>query len=347
MDEKGQLRRIAKLGISGFDTLEQVRRRQSRMLRLLQHSSVDPNWYVGLDSCRLDYCGRVNCLEACPFGALRRRLNDVPAALRLLQNAHPPFHEVRVSRALWSRPFGKLDEVSVAAARQLNCRALDSLYIRGGAVYDRESVIAVGSFKVAPSPPNETERWICEIHQVVAGAQKEELERALSTRRYRGETRSKVFYPFDDYLRVREVKELAPTVSKVLRCDLSGWQHPWQRAVSPVSPTKAQRKEFYRWLLGLRPHARLIYYGCDQNFKELERRPKPPPLPKGPRKRPSPPEWNRFGSDERERLGTDPNWNDDCIRRPERRPMWMHVRLAKYFTDLDTGLDSYFKDIDE
>jgi hypothetical protein len=341
MDEERQLPRIVKLGVSGFETVKRVQRRQARMLRLLQHSSVDPNWYAGLDACRLDYCGRVNCLEACPFGALRRRLRQVPSALRLLQDANPPFHEVSVSRALWSRPFGKLVEVSVAAARQLNCRALDSLYIREGALYHRESVLAVGSFKVAASPPNETERWICEIHQVVASAQKEELERALSTRRYRGETRTKVFYPFEDYVRVQEIKDLASMVSKVLRSDLSGWQH----AISPERPTKAQRKEFYRWLLGLRPDTRLICYGCDKNFKKLERRPKPPPPPKGPRTRPSPPEWSRFGSDERYRMGTDPNWNEDCIRSPEKGRPGMDVRLYKYFTDPD--LESYYNDIDE
>jgi hypothetical protein len=339
MDEKRQLRRITKLGISGFETLEQVRRRQSRMLRLLQHSSVDPNWYTGLDSCRLDHCGRVNCLEACPFGAFRRRLSDVPAALRLLQNAKPPFHEVRVSRAFWSRPFGKLNESSIAAAKQLNCRGLDRLYIREGVVYHRESVIAVGSFKVAPSPPHDTERWVCEIHQVVAGAQKEELERALSTRSYR---RSKVFSPFADYLRVQEVKELATIVSKVLRCDLSGWQHPWRHEIPPERPTKAQRREFYRWLLGLRPDARLIFYGSDKNLKKLERRPrKPPPPPKAPRKRTSPPEWSRFGSDERERMDKDPNYGN-YIGGGQKSPPRMHERLRKYFDKSDTD---YYDDI--
>jgi hypothetical protein len=333
MNEREQLARIKALGVSNFETIKEVRRLQADMLARLEGSSVDPDRYAGLADCRADYCGRVNCLEACPFGGFRRRLIDIPAALRLLQNAHPPFHEVRVSRALWSRPFGKLHEASIAAARQLNRRGLDSLYIRQGVVYNRESIIAVGSLKVAPSPPNDSERWICEIHQVVAGAQKEELERALSTRRYRGETRSKVFYPFDDYVRVQEVKEFAPMVSKVLGCDLLGWQHPWQHAIPPERPTKAQRREFYGWLLGLRPRARLICYGCDQNFKKLERRPRKPPPPKGPRKRPSPPDWYRFGGDERDRKGTDPNYGNYVGG--QKSPPSMHERLRKYFEKTD------------
>jgi hypothetical protein len=334
MNEKQQLRQLAKLGIEDFETVEDVTRMQSDLLLRLRTSSIDPDCYAGLDDCRVDYCGRVNCLEACPFGSLRRRLRQVPAALRLLQNAQPPFHEVRVSRALWSRPFGKLDEASVAAAKQLNGRALDSLYIRKGAVYDRESVIAVGRFKVAPSPPHDVKRWICEIHQVVAGALKEELERALSTRGYRGEIRTKLLNPFEDYLRVKEIQDLGPVVSEVLRCDLSGWQYPWRHEIPPEPPTKAQRREFYGWLLDLSPRARLIRYGCDKNFKNLERRPrKPPPPAKGPRRRPSPPEWSRFGSDERERLQMDPN-SSDYIGRDQKsppRPSRMDDRLAKYF----------------
>jgi ferredoxin len=101
MNEREQLARIKKLGVSNFETIKKVRRLQTDMLARLERSSVDPDRYAGLDDCRADYCGRVNCLEACPFGALNRRLSDVPAALRLFQNAQPPFHEVRVSRALW------------------------------------------------------------------------------------------------------------------------------------------------------------------------------------------------------------------------------------------------------
>jgi hypothetical protein len=100
-------------------------------------------------------------------------------------------------------------------------------------------------------------------------------------------------------------------------------------------------------VLGLRPDARLICYGSDKNFKKLERRPrKPPPPPKGPRKRPSPPEWNRFGSDERERLQMDPN-SSDYIGRDQKsppRPPRMHERLREYFEEPD---DDYFDDLYE
>jgi hypothetical protein len=36
----------------------------------------------------------------------------------------------------------------------------------------------------------------------------------------------------------------------------------------------AQVEEFYRWLLGLTPDARMIRYGCDRYFNKLEKQPR-------------------------------------------------------------------------
>ena len=338
MDVKKQLRRIVKLGIKDFETVEDVERMQKDLLRRLKQSSVDPDRYAGLANCRLDYCGRVNCLEACPVGAFRRRLSDVPAALRLLENAREPFYEVCVSRALWSRPFGKLDEAGITAAKQLNRRALDRLY--------NTDVIAVGNFKVAPSPSHEAKRWICEIYQVVAGAKKEDLERVLSTKQFRGEMRTHKLQMFVDYLRVKEFKALGSVVSEVLRCDLSGWEHPWEQVLPVERPTKEQRTEFYQWLLGLQPRARLICYGCDSYFKKLAKKHRPIPLPKPTKKRQYPHWLERhfFGSEEREL--TEMNMKDPTTGQvpPKVKPNpRLDTRLDKYFGDSD---DTYFADIE-
>jgi hypothetical protein len=173
MNEKQLLHRLAKLGIEDFESFEDVKKMQRDLLRRLERSSIDADRYAGLANCGLDYCGRVNCLEACQIGGFQRRLSDVLAAVRLLKD-QKPIYEVRVSRALWSRPFGKLDEASIAAAKQLNRRALDRLY--------NTDLIAVGTFKASPSPSHEAKRWICEIHQVVTGVRKDDLERVISTK---------------------------------------------------------------------------------------------------------------------------------------------------------------------
>jgi hypothetical protein len=335
MNEKQQLRQIAKRGIEDFETLEDVERIQRDMLRRLHKSPIDHDRYAGLADCRLDYCGRVNCLEACPLGAFRRRLSDIPAALRLLENAREPFYEVRMSRALWSRPFGRLGEAGITAAKQLNRRALDRLY--------HTDVIAVGTFKVAPSPSHEEKRWICEIHQVVTGVKKEDLERVLSTKQFRGEMRTHKLQLFIDYLRVKEFKDLGSVVSEVLRCDLSGWQHLWEQVLPVERPNKEQRREFYEWLLGLDPRARLICYGCDRQFKKLHKKPRRFTV-RATKKRPYP-HWlepHFFGSDRREMMRTDPicsNYADPKVKPPPQ----LDSRLEKYFGDSDT---SYFDDID-
>jgi hypothetical protein len=273
-----QLHRITKLGVSNFETVEKVERAQADLLDRLRASPVRSRRYRDLSRCSATRCGTAECTEACYFGTFRRRLQEVPAALRLLQKAGPPFHEVRIMRASWRRPLGQLNTASIVAAKQLNRRALDSLY--------DPSIVAVGTFEVAPVPPCEGQGWICEIHQIVAGAKKEDLERIFSTRRDRGEIKSRSSGPINN-LMIREVDALAPKVSEVLRRDIRGWQHPWRREIPPTRPKKAERSEFYRWLLDLHPGMRLIRYGCDRYFNLLGKQPRAI-KPKVPKKRPSP-----------------------------------------------------------
>ena len=137
--------------------------------------------------------------------------------------------------------------------------------------------MAVGAFKVAPTGVlHGWKRWRCEIHQIVAGVQQEDFDRIFYTQHDRGELRTKR-KPSDipNLVRISEITELGPTISEVIRQDLRGWRHPWQDELDPARPTKAQRREFYAWLLGLDPDARIIRYGCDQYFRKLEKKPRP------------------------------------------------------------------------
>ena len=105
MNQKAQLRRIVKLGINHFESIGDVGRMQKDMLRRLQGSSVDRDHYAGLANCRLDYCGRVNCLEACRFGTCRRRLTAIPAIYDLLKMQptalRSSHHSRRLGATLW------------------------------------------------------------------------------------------------------------------------------------------------------------------------------------------------------------------------------------------------------
>ena len=49
--EKSLLMRLAKLGVSNFETIDDARQRQAEMLRRLEQAGIDPGYYVGLDDC--------------------------------------------------------------------------------------------------------------------------------------------------------------------------------------------------------------------------------------------------------------------------------------------------------
>jgi hypothetical protein len=191
MNEKTQLRRIAKLGIADFETPEDVKSRQTDMLDCLASSFVARHVYAGLADCRDDHCGRVTCIEACWVGTRRLRLKQIPAIYDLLQKSGEPFYEVRVVRGAWIRPAEDLARANIRAAKQANRRMLERVY--------NPSVVAVGMFNVLKAPDWATgiaegaDLWACEIHQIVAGAQKDEAgicdagsERHPNMRKYSG-----------------------------------------------------------------------------------------------------------------------------------------------------------------
>jgi hypothetical protein len=177
----------------------------------------------------------------------------------LLQKSGEPLFEVRVVRGDWTRPAEDLALTNIKAAKQTNRRMLERVY--------NPSVVAVGMFNVLKAPDwamgggakaSSPDYWACEIHQIVAGAQKHDLERVLSI-----PVRSVSPISGED---VSPVEKLGATISNVFRRDLQT-SHPW---VDDGEPTKRVRRDFYTWLLGLRPDARLIRYGCDEHFNKLE-----------------------------------------------------------------------------
>ncbi len=258
MTDKNLIRRIAKLDISAFETTRQVQRRQEDLLARLKSNA----WLRGkcqkLANCTVDHCGSEKCIEACAFADRRRRLEEIPAAYRLVKKTDGPIHEVRVVRGIWARPIGELRDVSIAAAKQLNRRALDRVHI--------PELVAFGTFKVSLAPKYVKPHWICEIHEIVVGAEKSDLEKTFAV----SETREK----YDSYVAVTKVENIRQTISDVLRADLKGWQHPLWSDGSPAKLKKAHREEFYRWLFSLHLGERLIRYGCDRYFNRLHKKPR-------------------------------------------------------------------------
>lgn len=247
----GQSGRLADLGIPHFETIQEVEHVQADMLRLLERSALDPGYYAGLVDCRHNFCEKLSCTEACGFGSWRRRLLEIQAAYRLLHSCEGPFYEVRVVRR-GMKPAGELAAINIASAKQKNLRALDKLRI--------PSLVAVGMLKASPKFKYEGGAWVCEIHQIVAGAEWDDLGRVLARKGYCE----------GDALRVKKVENVAETISQVLRRDVRMWQHlsvEWP----DEQPNSAQRTEYYAWLLGLRLGTRAVRYGCDRAFNQVPR----------------------------------------------------------------------------
>jgi hypothetical protein len=262
-----QTLRPSKLGVVDFETVDAAQQLQDDMLRRLERVLSDPGQLAGLADCHKIHCGRFKCSEVCQVGTRRRRLKEIPAVFGLLQNSVGPVYEVRLGRGAWAQPAGKLNRVSIAAAKKLNRWALDRLY--------NPDVIAVGTFKVSISREQGGWTWIFEIHQIISGAQKTDLEKVFSTKRYVD----------GNFLMVKEVTNLGQTISNVLKRDLQDWQHPYPSEITPARPKNSHRDEYYGWLLDLRPSDRMVRYGCDRYFRGLKKKTR---VPKPKKRRPYP-----------------------------------------------------------
>ena len=204
-----------------FETEDEMAELQQDMLELLK-SSVDHRQYDQLAACGSQHCGADQCMEACWFGTRRRRQREISPVYSLIRQSEGPVYEVRALRSTWARPIGRLQEVSIAAAKQSVRRAFDRLNLPALAV--------VGTFKAYVAIESKTLEWKGELHLIVAGAEKEELEEVLSRV---GHCKN-----LDICVRVMPVDNLGQAVSRVLRRDLQTWQHPWQPWLDCPRPTK-------------------------------------------------------------------------------------------------------------
>jgi hypothetical protein len=228
---------LAELKTSGLPSIQLVQAEQEKMLRLLKRSQADPVSYAGLEYCTAEYCGRVNCSEACWFGSLRGRSEAEAAFARLLQERKRDLQEALIVRPKWNRRYGELHRIDGAVGKRLVRRVLDG-------INDRR-IVAVGTFKVCPFGYNNHGSWICEIHIVVAGTTRPELESWF---------REKPPQVVHD-VHVARVKDLSAAIKRVPNCN------------EPAAPKDrhyvGQRHEFYSWLLAMKVGSRKIRYGCD------------------------------------------------------------------------------------
>jgi hypothetical protein len=260
---------MAELGILNFPTIASVAQDQQRLLEKLKNTLVETSLYEGLEHCSAAKCGRPKCSAACRFGAYRKKRTSIPSIHWLLSEHDGPLYEVRFRRVAWSQLFGDLHP-SVGTIMKRNRRALDDLF--------NNRLVAIGAIKVSLA----NGAYICEIHQIVAGADKNPLERA--------------FVPSEkvkatSFIWTEKIENLGPVIYSVLDHGLHPWKDPrqhesaneapdaagsagWSTVSSVAAPSKVTKdcwREYYAWRLGLPYNACMIRYGCDPHFNLLHK----------------------------------------------------------------------------
>jgi hypothetical protein len=232
---------LAKLKISELSSLAHVEAKQKKMLRLVRRFGIDPLSYVGLEYCSPDHCGRVNCSEACWFGALRRRIPEVLAIRRLMEQHERPLYRIIAWKPDWGCPSGWLHHITPGTAKALMTRVFNSMCSM--------SVTAVGTFNMVAVGMGTKPRFLAELHVIVGGATKEELESA--------------FRPVqpDASVRISKVEDTNRVIDEVTT---RNFPRLWEPLDNPPEP--AQLAEFYAWLAEMKIGARIFRYGCDENF---------------------------------------------------------------------------------
>lgn len=257
---------------------------QADILERLSHGDLARKQYKGLAKCGAQRCGMAVCKDVCRYGSGRRLDQQATAARKLLKKVGGPFFEVHVGRHGWQRAAGGLHTVSLQAAKQVERNALDKLHMPGMA--------AVGMVKAAFMPSGEAGGWHVEIHQLIAGASREEITKAFSTRLDSTRTHNN--------LRIDPVQELKSALRRVLDQQVMLRELP--EDTQPAWPNKKARREYYRWALGLRNGERVIRYGCDRRFNQIKKVGRT--IKFKPRKKRSAPwlEPFQFGSETREQM---------------------------------------------
>jgi hypothetical protein len=234
MSDRTLSRRVRKLGAS-VETDDETARRQRDLLRRLEET-FGPRTHEGLRDCGPDHCGLVRCSAGCCFSLRRRWLINVLAAVELFQGLPGPLYEVRIFSSGWQQALGELSTTDVAAAKQFVRRRI--------AARTNLQPIIIGQYKVGKD--FDDDRWIGEFHCVVAGMSKVDV-------------RSTFRVPITEKFltHVEPATDLAKALVEVLRPNVGICLLPFVISDGQV-PKKAQRAEFYRWLLRLGVDERLF-----------------------------------------------------------------------------------------
>jgi hypothetical protein len=190
------------------------------------------------------------CGDVCPIRAGHWFRKTSPALNRLfLGSSGGSNREFLLGRTTWGRQEGHLGDAGLEAVFKTLRRALDSL---------REpSLVAVGIIDAWWGPGE----WSVGARVFVAVPPKIDLYRAFDhTKGIAGP------------LEVLPVSDVGVALKRlfgdaqVAKC--SAWNF------DDAVPKRSRRGEYYAWLAGLKPTARIFRYGCDRYFNRLKKQPR-------------------------------------------------------------------------
>jgi hypothetical protein len=212
--------------------------------------------------CERDECTR--CGDACPVRATWWRRDNSPALSRLfVGGVRTSVQEFELRRTSWVQDKGHLADTSLIAVSKTLRRALDSL---------REpSLVAVGIIDAQWG----LGKWHVGARVFVAVSPDVNLYRAFDhTKGIAGP------------LVVLPVPDVGVALKRLFRDAQVAKCTPWS---DEALPKRSLRGEYYAWLAGLEPNARVFRYGCDRYFNKMKKTLRPIELK--PKKRHPNPWW--------------------------------------------------------
>jgi hypothetical protein len=253
--DRALVAQVEAFGIPDFETRADCKERQRAMLARLSNTDVAPSLWRDLAACNAQHCALGDCVEACHFGTLHRRLAALDTGLPIMAAHSGPHWAVTVVHPLWQVPVGRLADINIAAAAQWNYRRLRNLAVPG--------LLAIGTFEVSLNRELDGELiWAGEIQQIVAGASDVDLRRAFQIENHYRDARpgqhlvdvrkfSNLNRKFA-YGQKRLIEERRAYISKITG----------RQARNHLPPAAKHWAEHDAWLLGLPLGARTVAFGC-------------------------------------------------------------------------------------
>jgi hypothetical protein len=229
----------------------------------LEHRSSFRKVAKVIANCQGGECTR--CGDVCPTRASQWYRDNSQSLHRLFRTSGgTSIRKFDLCRTTWTQDKGHLADASLEAVFKSLRRALDSLR--------QPSLVAVGTVDALWGPTE----WHIGARVIVAAAPEVDLYRAFDHTK-----------DIEGPLEILAVPNVDVALQRLFRESQYAKCSAW--SVDNTVPKRSLRGEYYAWLAGLEPNARVFRYGCDRYFNKMKKMLRPIELK--PKKRHPNPWW--------------------------------------------------------